>query len=91
MVKKGEEKKGFIWYSSRIGFTLMCLLFIASFFVNFWVINLLFLISLPFNLVVLIIHLFKYKKKVFAIVSLVITALFAIFYVIGLLLLPAAA
>ncbi len=90
MVKKGGEKKRFIWYSSRIGFTLMCLLFIVSFFVNFWVLNLLFLISMPFTLIVSIIHLFIHKKKAFAIVSVIIAALFALFYVVGLLLLRAA-
>jgi len=91
MVKKGEEKKGFIWYSTIIGFTLMCVLFIVSIFVASLVIGLLLLLLMPFTLVVSIIHLFKHKKKAFAIVSLVISALLTIFYTIGLLFPPATA
>ncbi len=89
-VAKGKEKveqKGFVWYSMRISFLLMFLFFIISLslplFLN-WLINLLFIISLLFTLVVSIIHLFKYKKKAFAIVALVFSVLFILFYIVGL-------
>ena len=88
--KAGTEKRDFIWYSLRIGFSLMCALFIASFFVNFWVINILFLVLMIFNLVVSIIHLFKHKGKIFAIIALIITVLLILFYAYGLFLIYSA-
>lgn len=85
-----KEKKGFIWWSLRIAFSLMVLLFILSFFVNIWVLNLLFLILLLFSIIVSIIHLFKHKVKAFAVTVLIISALVAIFYIIGILVTPVA-
>lgn len=83
--KENKEQKDFVWYSLRIGFAVMILLFISSFFVNVWALNLLFLILLLFNIVISIIHLFKYKRKAFAIIVLIISVLLAALYVIGLL------
>ncbi len=85
-----EEAKGFVWQSLRIAFYLMILLFILSFFVNDIILNAFFLILLLFNIVVSIIHLFKYKTKVFAIIALLISSFLAIFYVIGILVTPVA-
>ena len=82
-----SEQKGFVWYSLRISFLLMFLFFIISLSLPFFLtllINLLFIISLLFTFVVSIIHLFKFKRKVFPIVALVISVLFILFYIIGL-------
>ncbi len=86
-MKKSAEKeiKGFVWHSLRISFYLMIALFLLSFVINFWILNLLFLILLVFNIVVSIIHLVKYKKKAFAIVALIISSLTLLFYIIGIL------
>lgn len=90
MRKTEKEKKGFVWLSLRIAFALMVLLFALSFFVNIWILNLLFLILLLFNIVVSIIHLFKHKAKALAITALIISSLLAIFYIVGILITPAA-
>ncbi|MEK6823693.1 MAG: hypothetical protein AABY06_01540 [Nanoarchaeota archaeon] len=82
-----SEQKGFVWYSLRISFLLMFLFFIISLSLPLFLtllINLLFIISLLFTFVVSIIHLFKFKRKVFPIVALVISVLFILFYIIGL-------
>lgn len=85
-MKKGEEEiKGFVWYSLRIAFYSMVALFSLSFVINFWILNLLFLVLLLFIIVVSIIHLVKYKKKSFAIVALIISSLMLLFYIIGIL------
>jgi len=80
-----REKKDFVWYSLRIAFYLMLLLFLSSFFVNVLVLNLLFLILLLFSIVVSIIHLFRHKPKAFAVTALVISSLLAFFYIIGIM------
>jgi flagellar biosynthesis component FlhA len=82
-VKSKTEKREFTWWSLRIGFSIMILLLILSFFVNIWILNLFFLILLLFNIVISIVHLFKHKKKALAIIILVISALLALFYIIG--------
>ena len=88
-MKKGVKNvksnaKGFVWFSLRISFWLMVLLFLVSFLINSAVINILFLILLIFIIIVSIIHLVKYDKKAFAIVVLVLSALLLLFYLIGL-------
>ena len=85
--RSAEEQKGFVWYSLRISFLIMILFFIISLSLPLFLtslVNLLFIISLLFTFVVSIIHLFKQKKKAFAIVALVISVLFILFYIIGL-------
>ena len=79
---KQGQVKGFVWYSLRISFLLMFLFFIISLSLPLFLtslVNLLFIISLLFTFVVSIIHLFKQKKKAFAIVALVISVLFILF------------
>lgn len=88
--KKAPEKRDFVWWALRISFSAMILLLILSFFVNIWILNLLFLVLLIFDIVISIIHLFKYKKKALAITILVISSLLAIFYIIGILIAPVA-
>ncbi|MDP2673029.1 MAG: hypothetical protein Q8O84_04420 [Nanoarchaeota archaeon] len=80
---KGEPK-GFVWFSLRISFYLMILLFLISFLITSAAINLLFLILLIFIIIVSIIHLVKYNQKAFAITILVISALLLLFYIVGL-------
>lgn len=77
------ERKGFVWYSLRISFYLMLLLFVLSFFINVAFVNILFLILLVFAIIVSIIHLFKHKRKAFAVVILIISFLLLLFYIIG--------
>ena len=79
-----EEKKGFVWISLRISFYLMLFLLVLSFFVSFAALNLIFLYLLLFAIVVSIIHLFKHKRKAFAISSLIILVLISLFYILGL-------
>ncbi len=81
--ESSEEKKGFVWISLRISFYLMLLLFVLSFFINFAFVNILFLILLIFAIIMSIIHLFKHKRKAFAITVLIISALLLLFYLIG--------
>jgi len=88
-MKKGvkkvkKEDAGFVWFSLRISFWLMILLFLVSFLINSVVINISFLILLFFIIVVSIIHLVKHNKKAFAIAALVLSALLLLFYLIGL-------
>lgn len=87
-MKDKEEPRQFIWYSLRISFYLIIALFLLSFFVNFWILNLGFLILLVFNIIISIIHLVRYKKKAFAIAALVISSLTLLFYIIGVLATP---
>lgn len=84
-VNKGspEEKKGFVWISLRISFYLMIFLLVLSFFVSFSALNFIFIILLVFAIIMSIIHLFKHKRKAFAITSLVISVLILLFYIIG--------
>ncbi len=85
-MKKGNEKKeqkGFVWISLRISFYLMLFLLVLSFFINFAFVNILFLILLIFAIIMSIIHLFKHKRKAFAVTSLIISVLILLFYLIG--------
>lgn len=79
-----EEEKDIIWYALRIGFGLMCLLFTLNLFVNFLIINqisgILFLILMPFNLFVSIIHLFYHREKSFAIIVFLFSILFILLF-----------
>ena len=84
--KENKEQKGFVWYSLKISFALMVVLFLSSFFVNILALNLLFLISLLFNIIISIIHLLRHKRKVLAIVALIISTILAFFYIVGLFL-----
>ena len=88
-MKKGVKNvksnaKGFVWFSLRISFWLMILLFLLSFLINSAVINISFSILLFFIIIVSIIQLVKYDKKAFAIAALVLSALLLLFYIIGL-------
>lgn len=86
-VSKGNlgEQKGFVWISLRISFYLMLFLLVLSFFISFAALNFIFLILLVFAMVVSIIHLFKHKRKAFAITSLIISVLILLFYTIGII------
>ncbi len=81
-----EEQKGFVWYSLRASFLLMILFLIISLSFPLFLtslINILFLILLIFAIIMSIIHLFKHKRKAFAITVLIISALLLLFYLIG--------
>ena len=81
---KNSESKGFVWYSLRISFYLMLLaLVLNSFFPLVWL-GIIFLVLLIFTIIISIVHLFKHKRKAFAITILVISALLLLFYIIGL-------
>ncbi|OGJ12778.1 hypothetical protein A3K82_02450 [Candidatus Pacearchaeota archaeon RBG_19FT_COMBO_34_9] len=100
MMKKKNEKKGFIWYSLKISFWALIIslgmIFVLSFFMQilnlrllipvFYFIFGIFLLSIPLTFIISIIHLIRYKDKTFAIISLVISILFLIFFILGILL-----
>ena len=78
-----KEERGFVWYSLRLIFSVMLFLLGLSFFVNIILLNIIFFISLIFTIVLSIISLIKYKRRIFAIISLVISTLLLLFYIIG--------
>ena len=89
MMDKKESKVGFIWYSTRISFWIMVLFWFFTYVIRSYegrglFFGILFAISVFFTLIVSIIHLFKYKEKVFAIVSL-IASLIVLFLIKGFL------
>ena len=92
MVKK-ETKKGFVWYALRVSFWTIIIL---SVFITVSIglyggqlgsrgIGMILFFLLPFNTVISIIHLFKYKEKPLAIVSLIISISEIVFLAIGIL------
>ena len=85
MKKRGKSavRRDFIWYSLRISFGIMLLLLGLSFFVNIILLNLIFLILLIFTIVISIVSLFRRKEKAFAIVTLVVSVLILLSYIIG--------
>lgn len=75
-----EIKKGFVWYALRVSFWIMILFLIIALGDIFGILPLnfnyfYFSVFLPITFVLSIIHLFKYKQKTFAILSLVITSI----------------
>jgi uncharacterized metal-binding protein len=84
--EKTIEKEGFLWWGLRAGFFLMLLLFLLSFFVASVIIALFFIALLLFDLSASAIHLIKYNKKLFAVISLVVCVLIAAFCITGFIL-----
>jgi len=95
-----ELHKSFVWYGLRISFWIMVsTALIGGFFTNlnpsasgeeYWIgfmaINsFLMMIFVIFTFVISIIHLVKYKKKAFAVVSLVFSSIFLLLFLFGVL------
>ena len=92
--KKGKE---FVWLGLRISFWVMVGLRLittiygyanpnGTYTSSFWmVISIIWIISVIFTFVVSIIHLTKYKEKALAIVALVISSLFVLLVIFGVL------
>jgi hypothetical protein len=84
-----KEKRGFVWYALRAGFFTMIASFALYYITSpktmwdiedksvgiyaFKIFFYLFLISMLFTFIASIIHLKKYKEKIFAIISLVLS------------------
>lgn len=97
MIKK-TIKKDFVWIGLRVSFWIMILIWVGEiiFLPNdfppeaHWlgfmaIISLLYTVSIFFTFVVSIVHLVKYKEKAFAIVSLVISSIQGLIFLIGFL------
>ena len=87
--KPNSEKKGFVWYSLIISFVFI-LIFLTLVFTGIktpfdWILGLFFYFMLPLNLIVSIISLIKSKKKILAIISLVMNVFILLLILIGLL------
>jgi len=85
-VNKRKEKKGFVWCSLRISFWIMIATWIIISINDnplISVIDILWIASMVFTFVVSIIHLTKYKKKAFAIVSLILSSIAMLLFLIG--------
>lgn len=84
---KEIKKKSFVWYSLRISFWIMIGFWILS--IIFEELSLIYALSIIwigiviFNFVVSIIHLVKYKNKAFAILSLVLSSVMILLFIIG--------
>ena len=91
---KNEPKKAFVWYSLRISFVIMILLWVVIYLllpgeysvplllIDFWL-----TISI-FTFIVSILHINEYKRKTFAIIALILSflsSLILFFSFIGLL------
>lgn len=80
-----NSAKGFIWYSLRIGFSLtvlanFLLVLVDEKYLNtsISIISGLWYISTIFTFIISIIHLIKYKEKIFAVISLVLSSILII-------------
>ncbi|MFA5071578.1 MAG: hypothetical protein WC511_04405 [Candidatus Pacearchaeota archaeon] len=79
MKEKGEKK--FVWKSLRISFYVMIATFLISLaepWIPTWLlytVSAIWYLSLLFTFIMSIVHLTKYKEKIFAIVALVISSL----------------
>ena len=82
--RSAEEQKGFVWYSLRISFYVMLLALALNSFLPLVWLGIIFLVLLIFTIIISIVHLFKHKRKAFAIFALVISVLLLFFYIIGL-------
>ena len=91
-----ENKKDFVWIGLRVSFWLMVLIWVGEMAFlpdelsaeGYWsgfmaIVSLLFIVAGIFTFVVSIIHLVKHKKKAFAIVSLVISSILVLLFLIG--------
>jgi len=94
-MKTKEQSKGVVWYGLRISFWTMVLLWLGFAIISptaeeYWqggtiLFTLIWCGSGIFCFVTSIIHLTKYKKKAFAITSLVLSSYFILTFIIGLL------
>jgi len=93
---KEKRKKDFVWYGLRVGFFIM----IGFWFLNviffdlflfteettfFWVFYIFWTISIIFTFILSIIHLTRYKQKIFTIISLVLASYLILTLMIGLI------
>ena len=89
--KEVESKSNFVGYSLRISFWIMILLWILNVVFNpknylsgFMIIfTLMWIASIFFTFVSSIIHLVKYKKKTFAVISLVMSSYLVLTFLVG--------
>ncbi len=79
-----KEKKDFILRSLRISFIVMLILSgITGQIGPNLILVVLFIISLFFTFIISIVHLRKYKKKTFPIITLIISSIFIIIFIFG--------
>jgi len=84
-IQKSKEKKGFVWYALRASFCAMLVLLpVNIIYLGFIPLILAFVILVFFTFVVSIIHLVKYEKKAFAIVSLIISSILILLMIVSL-------
>ncbi|MBA7598171.1 hypothetical protein ES703_05182 [subsurface metagenome] len=84
---KKDSKKTFIWYSLRTAFWIMIALWILFFFIldEAYIFTIFFGAISIFTFAISIIHLTKYKKKTFAIVSLVFSSFLLLLFFVWLI------
>jgi len=86
MKKRGEKstsnksKRDFLWWALRVSFVVVVVFFTifilkSSFFFGHLLLGLLFIILLSFNIVVSVICLGRYKERIFAIISLIVSTI----------------
>ncbi|MEK6913781.1 MAG: hypothetical protein AABW47_03875 [Nanoarchaeota archaeon] len=87
--KVKSEKKGFLWYSLRIGFVLMicyqAYAFLELEFIPLWIFGYVGLFLFLFNLIISIFSLFKLKKRLFAILNVILCLVYLWVLLVGFL------
>jgi len=79
---KKKKEKDFIWYGLRVSFAI--LVFIWLFILNTsGFIEIIWIASAIFTFIVSILHLKKYESKVFPVIALVVSSIFLITYIFG--------
>ncbi len=72
------ERKGFVWYATRISFYLLMALFILSFFKDIFLDNIFTKLLAIFVLIISIMHLFLHAKKTIPILGIILSVLISI-------------
>jgi hypothetical protein len=88
-----QGKRGFVWYSLRIGLFMLILFTVLDLVVNYsdsplaeGIFTLLWTILIFFLFIVSIIHLKKYRKKTLAIISLILSVIMITLFMMGVIL-----
>jgi hypothetical protein len=88
--KVKPENKGFLWWALRSGFVLMIGYFVYSFsnleIIPLWIFGYFGIFLFLFNLIISIFSLFKLKKKLFAILNLILGFFYILLLFVGYLL-----